>query len=147
MKITTFDKRNTKALQEAIVAALDKVGAEFGVSLKGHGGSLATDHVILKIKATVSDPAAAEALAKQKFSDYCSMFGLKPEHYGASVIHKREAFTLVGLIPSRPKFPFLCRRDSDGKELLLTEASVRHLQEKRGRNEELEAAFQLAGRM
>ena len=125
--ITSFDKKNTRAVQDAAVAVLQELAKAYGLTITAAGGSLDSGEATLKFKFKVADPAAKEAHERHEFGLYAPMFGLKAEHYGAEIIHKGRKHLLVGFAPRRSKFPYRVRSADDGRELLLTEQSLRFL--------------------
>jgi len=129
--ITSFDKKNTRAVQDAAVVALQELAKAYGLTVSAAGGSLDNGQATLKFRFKVADPAAKEAHERHEFGLYAPMFGLKAEHYGAKIIHKGRTHLLVGFAPRRSKFPYRVRSVDDGRELLLTEMSLVAL---KGRN-------------
>jgi hypothetical protein len=125
--ITSFDKKNAKAVQDSAVVALQEVAKHYGLEIRAHGGRLDTGVAVLKFEFKVADPPAKEKAERHEFGLYCPAFGLTPAHYGATIMHKGRPHLLVGFSPRRSKFPYRVRSVDDGRELLLTETSLRFL--------------------
>lgn len=122
-----FTPATLRPVDAAIMAALKSVEAQFGISIKmGRGtydrsGKFAT--VKLELCSEVGrDPA--EMRAEESFRVNAKGFGLEPEWLGKTTMHKGVAYTIVGLEPSRAKFPVRVK-GPDGKAVLLTVEGVR----------------------
>jgi len=48
-----------------------------------------------------------EEPAEMEFRQWCNLFGLKPEDYGATFTYGGKTFKLVEICPTRPKYPFV----------------------------------------
>jgi hypothetical protein len=54
-------------------------------------------------------------LEKEQFERYAHLFDLTPEHYGRAFTSSWRNYTLVGIEPGRPKYPFVAVCAEDGK--------------------------------
>lgn len=126
--ITTLDTKTANLLQKEMAAALQSVAQRHGVKITPHGGTIGASHldVMTKFKVQVEDAAAKAEARKKEFDAYCELFGLKPEHFGATFMSRGVTYTIVGLELKRRKYPIRAIGD-DGKELLFAESVARYL--------------------
>src|SRR5271157_1557244 len=135
--IKEFDKTNLTALRNDFDAAIKQVAAKHGIvirlktlrydSVKANGNV----EFIATGGANNADPQAAQlAIYKADFQRYASVFGLKPEQWGATIKSGAESYKLVGLKPKAPKRPVLAQSMRDGKIYILTESAIAPLQSK-----------------
>jgi hypothetical protein len=103
--ITQFDKVTCKAIQDEMVAALQAVAQRHGLTVRGHGGTIGALDFVAKVRFEINDPAAATAAAKTEWDQYCSLFNLKPEHFGQSFKYGAGLYTICGLALGRSKKP------------------------------------------
>ena len=116
--ITKFDRQTAKALSAEIETALAAIAAKHGLTIAAAGGTIGTVSLKLKFECKVNDPAASAKQERDTFNVYAAMFGLRPEHFGATFQYKRQVFRLIGILPNRPKFPLRAMNVETGKELL-----------------------------
>lgn len=126
--IKQFDKQTCKLLATEVEKALAAVAAKHGLTASYAGGTFSGAEFTAKVKFTLAqnNPAAADA-ERAEFAKYCGFYGLKPEHYGAKLPSGQFGeMTLVGIKPSRSKFPIVVRC-TDGTTRLFTSGIVKHL--------------------
>lgn len=137
-KITKFDKVSLDRgsdFSKALKAAMEKVAADYGLTVRDAGGSYKDTEFKAKYEFKVADPEAATADEKKEFSMFCSMFGLKPEHYGTKLHAKHEGqnLILVGFdLRRHKKYCIKTRTEVSGKPIGATENLIAHLQNKKG---------------
>lgn len=132
--ITEFTRANTRAIQSDLLAAMQEVGAKYGVVIAAKGGRLNGVSAELKfaLGATDGDPKAAgksatQIRAESDWKKYAVDFGMKAAWLGKSFTRDNgETVKIIGLMPRRRKFPVMVKRGA--KEVLLTGTEVaRHL--------------------
>lgn len=111
-----------KLVDEAVAKALVGTGFEVAGSKGTYGDTLA-----VKISFQHADPAKKVAAERHDWNQLCSLFGLKPEHYGAEITHKGEVYIAVGFEPRRSKFPLRVKGKTNGRVILLTQMSIDRL--------------------
>lgn len=112
--ITQFDKTTCGFLGEEVQKALADVAAQHGLVALYDGGKFSRGEFAVRVKFTLSEknPSAAD-VERAEFEKYCYSFGLKPEHYGEALSTQWDGFvTLIGLVPSRSRYPVKVRSKS-----------------------------------
>lgn len=115
-KITKFDRVTCKAMNEEVIAALQTVAKKYGVSVKGLGGRFSDQNWVTKIEfAVVGNDGVVQSKEVAAFNQYCHLFGMKREHFGAVFVVQGRKFAICGLKPSAHKMPVLAKEVSTGK--------------------------------
>jgi len=125
-KTVEFSKEGLKrsGFDDDVKAALQPICDAYGVEVELRGGII--DRPVaytMKVHFTKADPAAE----RTAFERWCRSFGVMPEQYGHRFTNGGVEFELIGFEPGRPKFTLKGRRVQDGKVLLFTRASAKHL--------------------
>lgn len=106
-KSTEFTPASCRVMSEAIQKALAPLEAKFGVTITMRGGRF--DNTTFNPKIEIKAPGSAQADAedaKANFVVYAKQFGLKPTDFGKVFFGSSgKKMKIVGLTPSRPKFP------------------------------------------
>lgn len=102
---TAFNNTGHTQLCREIEADLMALAQRHGLSVSAGGGSLGTGELTIKVKLATSDLTAQIAAAKRDLGTYGRSFGLESDDYGAVVRIGSKSYKLVGIKPSRPKFP------------------------------------------
>lgn len=123
--ITEINKKTAAALQEAMEKAMAEVAEEFGVKITQYGGQLkGSAEAVLKFHVAVTDQGAVEKQQEREFNLYARSFGLESKHRGTIVTSRGEKWRLIGIAPSRTKYPLKFESVDTGKVLLFTEDLV-----------------------
>ena len=123
------DKTFLGKLRREIDAHLADIAKYQGLdSLKTGNISYDADGVGAKItvKAVAKRPDG-KTREQLDFEKYHTIFDLKPEHFGARFVNKGSEFEIVGLMPSRRKYPVLAVNLATGKRNLFTPDVVKAL--------------------
>jgi hypothetical protein len=127
-KVEKFDKTNVKTILQKCEDALQPIADEFGLDLQRKSCRYRDMEmpVAFLLQATVVDDDG-KVLDKQaqEFKKYASLYGLKPEHLGKTVLSMGKVMTVVGLNTRNRKFPILCLEPKTSKRFKLTAESVR----------------------
>jgi hypothetical protein len=122
------DRQLLKAARPQIEAALQDLAKELGITIKVGTGNYEPDGSAGSLKLELAeireDGASAGEIA---FRKVCSLYGLKPEHYGAKIEIRKETFKLVGLNTRAPKKPVEIERVSDGNRFKTTENVLKQI--------------------
>lgn len=84
--------------------AVKELESKYNVTI--HMGNISYSENSFDAKVNVKenlDEKAAEELAKNDFTRYCSLFGFKPDDYGKEFIAQNKKFKFVGFNPRCPK--------------------------------------------
>lgn len=129
MAITSLDTKTANLLQKEMTEALQGIALKHGVKITAAGGTINPNHVdvFLKFRVEVSDIGAKDTARKQEFDQYCELFGMKPEHFGATFTSRGQTYKISGLELRRRKFPIRAVEIASGKELLFTEEVAKRL--------------------
>jgi hypothetical protein len=122
MKIKAFDALVLKKLQAEIEATLAALGRKRGITIRAGTARFRerTAEFRLELAVIGGDGRSARKEAEE-FAKYHAMYGLEASDLGQVVTLNREEHRLVGLAPSRPKYPIVMERVRDGKVVLCTE--------------------------
>lgn len=123
-KITKFDKRSCHELEVAIADALRDVGERFGVRIVSGGGTFGEAEFTARLRIKLTDQKALLDAERAIFDRHCRVFGLEPKHLGTKFVVSGESWELIGIAPTRSKFPFKCRNVATGKVMLHTDTIV-----------------------
>ncbi|WP_062120399.1 hypothetical protein [Aureimonas sp. AU40] len=111
-------------ISSRIESALADLGKELGFQFTAAGGQYGLE-AFIKIAARpidangkVADPEA------DNFALFCGTYGLKPTDRGRTFASNGIRYEVVGIAPSRPKFPISCKRVHDGKGFKFPAANV-----------------------
>lgn len=66
-----------------------------------------------------------EDINEKEFKQYCKMYGLSPEDYDRRFTYKGEDYIIVGIRPSKRKYPIACTRVSDGVTYSFTVGAIK----------------------
>lgn len=119
MKITKFDKPTAKQLGQDLEKLIQAWAAERGLKAEYRGGQLDGITFTAKIGLSISDPKLVEDAARTEFDRNCFILGLKPEHFGKTIMTSGGEIKLVGLAMGRTKYP-LRFQERDGTVRLYT---------------------------
>ena len=108
-----------KIVNDAVAKALEGTAFAIDATKGTYGDSLA-----VKITFKHNDPAKQAEGERYDWDQACSLFGLKPEHYGAEFTNNRETYVAVGFELRRQKFPLRAKNKATGKVLLFTQQSI-----------------------
>ena len=117
------DKIALKKLREAIDKALAPVADQLGLT-KLRAGNIRYEPSGLSAKITLDAEtvgSGGETKEQAAWAQYAQMYGLKPEWLHMSFRRaKGETVEILGLVPSRSKFPVLVTNTATNKQFLLT---------------------------
>jgi len=140
MQIGSFTKDNLKnVVRPAIQAALDKVGAEYGMKIALGNISFGQFEFKASVKTTIESSAAKEE-AKNKeireFNEYASYLGFKSSVLGCEFTSLMSGgrFRIVGVKMSSRKYPILAKRLEDGKVYKFSATFIKSILEEENKN-------------
>ena len=105
MSFTQFTRAGHKALSAEITRELQDLASRLNLNISATGGSIGENELVVKVTAMTNDTQAIEAAEKRDFALCCSHVGLQPGDYGLEFTYNRSRFRLVGVKPTRPKYP------------------------------------------
>jgi len=116
MGINKFDRANIRALNEAVIKAIQPVAEEFGIQIKAGGGTFTpTDYKMRLICAVQNTDGTYETPERADFKLFASLYGLTADDVDMEFIWNREKYKLVGIKSRSTKFPLIGQRIKDGK--------------------------------
>jgi hypothetical protein len=130
METVKIDPAFLTRLRPEMDKALAEVAARHGIVIKMGNGSYDRSGLLggFKIELAVVQEGQSgnptHIRAAIDWNNNAEFFGLKKEWLGTDTIHKRLPHKIIGLMPSRSKFPVFVLTP-DGKEMLLTVEGVR----------------------
>ena len=65
----------------------------------------------------VTEGESHEAVYRKDFAAICSKYGFQESDFGKSFISSGKAYTIIGLMPNRKKYPVLVRQRDGSKRL------------------------------
>lgn len=128
-KITTIDRVAVGELRDEITAALAEVGDHFGLKIAiGRISFTATTlRATLAAEIVEIDPVTGEVIdeAARRFAKLAERYKLDPTDHGRTFHSRKTEYRIVGLSPSRPKYPVDVVRTKDGRKFKWDVADVR----------------------
>jgi len=126
-QISQFDRTTCKLLSAEFLKAMQEVATKYGVSIRAAGGKFEETNFQMKFEAAVTNTETGVVASKeaQDFKKFSHMFDVPASKLGKKLTINDRVFTLVGLVPSRPKFPFIATA-ADGKRFKFTVATIQN---------------------
>ena len=125
-KITTIDRETCRILRDTINQTLSSVGSRLGVKITAGSASYDAQQATFKLEcATLNSSGEPITKTTTDFTRNACLYGLEAGDLGRSFESAGENWTLVGLSPRSRKFPFLCRKERDGKTYKMSERVVK----------------------
>lgn len=115
-KMTEFNRENLHELRDKVQVALSVIGAEYGIRFEV--GNIRFNHTSFrfrtecKINGTssgVGGDNSREQGWREAFLANCTLYGLKPDHFGKTFRHGGKSYTICGLKPQSHKYPVLAK--------------------------------------
>lgn len=114
--LTGFNRENLGELRGKVQVALSVIGAEYGIRFEvgnirfsDTSFRFRTECKINGASAGVGDGNSRDQDARETFMAYCTMYGLKPEHFGKTFRHRGKSYTICGFKPRSHKYPILAK--------------------------------------
>lgn len=122
----TITRELLRTLRADIDAALAAVGKKHGVVLNAGNASFTPTSASFKLHAVLADAPKVDpdVEAADDWRALARRFQLEPDWLGKSFVSGGRPFTIVGLLPNRPKRPVLAR-GSNGKGYVFDPDSIR----------------------
>lgn len=114
---TTIDAQTLKLLRPLIEQELAELMKKHGLACKVTRGTYGGETGSFKLELCVpdasgeSDPALIRAA--RDFPTYARLYGLKPTDLGRVVTINARPCKIIGLMPSRPKYPIVVRKEGE----------------------------------
>lgn len=108
----SLDSKKLKQINADMLKALEAVAKKHNVSFSGAGGKFTEDSATLKIKVTLNSETGEKVFFAEEAASFkrnAARYGLKPSDLGKSFISGNQAFYIVGLKTSRPKYPIIAQ--------------------------------------
>lgn len=118
---TTLDRLTVQQIQKDVRAALAGVCEKYGLTITKNNAN----YDVAEVRVAVTLRIAGEDASRAEFAKYCAMYGLKPEHFGATITSRGSAFTICGINARSRTKPIIASRD--GKEYIFDDAAVRRI--------------------
>ena len=126
-KITTIDRETCRILRDTINHTLSSVGNRLGLKITAGSASYDPQQATFKLEcATLNSNGDPITKTVTDFTRNACLYGLEASDLGRSFESVGDTWTLVGLSPRSRKFPFLCRKERDGKIYKMAERVVKH---------------------
>jgi hypothetical protein len=121
LKLTVIERRETKALADAALAALQAVAEKYGVTVKYAGGSYSGTNCTVKFEfSTMAEDGTVMDRHASDFKRYAQLYGLPADALGKVITHNGEQYTITGLTQRGGKFPVTVNRVRDGRGFKLS---------------------------
>ena len=78
-------------------------------------------------KLEVHEGESKDEVNEQEFKMYCKMYGLDPEDYDRRFTYDGKDYIIIGIRPSKRKYPISCQQVQDGKTYAFTADMIRRL--------------------
>lgn len=123
-KITSFDRPSTRALTDDILAAIETLCRDRGVSVKFAGGTIGGAEATIKL-AFKTDAAAKDPALTVEGNAYRVMAPKSFPALGSIIRDGRTEYLIVGWNMNAPKRPVMLREVATGKDVRAPEGWVR----------------------
>ena len=129
----SFTSANLDTIRKDINAALKSVAQKHSIALSIGGIKYDSEKFHTKLEAVIQNSENAgmslrEIEGLRNLKDYGSMFGVSEKDYGKKFTNwDGQTFKLVGLMPSRPKYPVVAESTKTGKMFKFTESVLTKL--------------------
>jgi hypothetical protein len=110
-KIEHFNKFNYPQFETALLAAMQKIGAEFGVTVEIGQSKISSTEATIVVRA---QSALGEQLAAKTWDLLAEQFGFPKGKQGKQFIFNGKVFTAVSLSSERIKYP-MTGENANGK--------------------------------
>lgn len=127
MRVTNFDRPTIKQIKidQRAVAALQSLADELGLTVDYGGGAFDATTFTVKLRFKVKDEAALATKERETFDRFAGLYGMTPADLGATFVTRGEEWVIIGVLPSRPKFPIRARHARTGEVKIFTTDVVR----------------------
>ena len=71
-------------------------------------------------KLAVHEGESKDEVNEQEFKMYCKMYGLDPEDYDRRFTYDGKDYIIIGIRPSKRKYPISCQQVQDGESYVFT---------------------------
>ena len=78
-------------------------------------------------KLEVREGDSRDDLNEQEFKKYCKSYGLDPEDYDRRFTYDGKDYIIIGIRPSKRKYPISCQQVQDGTTYNFTADTVRRI--------------------
>jgi len=120
MKIKTFGRSECRSVSEAARIAMEKVAAEFGLTLQVKGGKFSSSEFTPKFVFLTM----AESGIPAAFTRDANVLGMKAEDFGRTFKNGGKTFKVTGINLKKFKYPIVAEDVSTGKVMLFTREGV-----------------------
>lgn len=119
-KMKSLTKSGMQQIRKAVETALKDIGVELGISLQlGRGSFRETEgHFRLNVLAS-GEENGGKPVEEVNWGLHCTRYGFEVSDFGKMIEAHGMRFRIVGIMPSRPKYPILAERLSDGRKYKL----------------------------
>lgn len=127
----TIDRTLLRLVRNDLDAALKTIGAKHGLIMKCGSGRFTETTATLKVELAdndASDNATSpqEVKGRAAWAQYAYSLGLNKEWLDQEFTSQGDRFKIIGIANSRPKYPVMTRRLSNGGTTFHTLQSVLH---------------------
>lgn len=120
-----IDRAFLRDFNKDAVAALEKVAAEHGVSLKQGTSRYSDTNATIKFElSAISTSGEVLTPEAQAFKRSADQFGLHADDLGGTFLARGTKYRITGLKTRRPKYPVTAERVSDGRSFKFPASSV-----------------------
>lgn len=131
MAFTNFTRQGHQTVSAEIQRELKDLGDRLGLKFDVGGGQIGATDLVIKVTASSNDASIVEDQKRRELEIYGRAYGLKGEDYGAEFTSQGHRYRLVGVKPSRPKFPISAERIRDGRCYKFTTSVVAKIEQGR----------------
>jgi len=107
---TDFTSKGYQQLGDEVVSELAALGRKHGLDFDIVGGSVGITDMTLKVKAKTINTGAIEKEKREAMDRNGIGFGIGSSDYGRTFMFRGQAYKLVGIKASRPKYPVLAEQ-------------------------------------
>lgn len=116
MKFKYFDSKTLDTLRSELQKVINEYTNDTGLSIRVGNMKYSSDTIEIKLIGAIVSDGSNNKYAKEAadFRKYANLYGLNVNHLGQTF----SDYTILGLVPSRRKYPILCEKN--GGSILIT---------------------------
>lgn len=113
-----LDRQTARVIQDELAAAVAPIFEKHGLAVAKGRASYDVGMFRFTVEAHATDAEHDPKVVA--WNRYADAYGLPPEALGRGLTYNGKRYKIVGLVPTRRRFPVAARDLATGKEMLLT---------------------------
>ena len=120
-----IDKQTLTNFRQDFKKAMEALEKQYGFIIDL--GSITYSATSFSGKLEVHEGDSRDDLNEQEFKMYCKSYGLDPEDYDRRFTYDGKDFIIIGIRPSKRKYPISCLQVQDGESYSFTASLIKQV--------------------